>query len=401
MKTKKLLSIALAVVMLFTCTSIAVSAEEPAPALSFEVTGSYALAPNVSVSETLFSYKLNINSSKISALDGESKAYTYEMKSLVANGIDYISSPEEFFAAFESEEYAGTVLEATFIINFESDKVFGTLDYDCDITGFMQPLEIGLGPVDEMLADVALPVEVEIAGNIWEFPATDSIVIKQKPVRQDYYDTEKFELEGTTIEVTTIKAVSRTYDNSTGEYTYTYEPGMTGTIEYGPETANMFTCNPNKDEKLSVHSTEVIAYFDGIEIAKLPVNVQHAWSSGYVSITTDKYSENKPGAHAIVCDGCGETHDAHPHVPSVIVDENGNPILDEEGNEQYWKLNGDQSFVGSSTASSICAECGAELVRDIHGTADYNDAFANYHFLRVIFDYINLLLNIIRTAGIH
>ncbi len=401
MKTSKVLSIILAVVLLFACTSVAVSAEEPVPALSFEVSGSYALAGNVSVSPTIFSYDLQIDDSKICALDGESKAYTYEMKSLVANGVDYMTDPDAFFESFSAEDYEGTMLEVTFVINFESDKVFGTLNYDCGITGFMQPLQIGLGPVDDALSNVALPVDVTVAGNVWDFPATDSIVVLQRPTKQDYLDTEKFDLTGTTIEVSTIKAASRTFDEGSQEYIYTYEPGYTGTITFGPETTNMFTCNPHKNDKLSVHSTEVIAYFDGIEIAKLPVNVEHAWAPDYVSITTDKYTPGKPGYHAIVCDGCGEAHDAKPHNPSPVLDENGNPVLDEYGEPVYWVSNNDQTFVGNGTVSSTCQDCGAILTADMHGTADYNDAFANYHFLRVIFDYINALLRLIGAAGIH
>jgi hypothetical protein len=43
-------------------------------------------------------------------------------------------------------------------------------------------------------------------------------------------------------------------------------------------------------------------------------------------------------------------------------------------------------------------DCGAVLTRDVFSSADYNDAFANYHFLRVIFDYINTLLRFIGAA---
>lgn len=404
---KKLLSILLAVTMLFACLTVAVTAEgeeeiTPAPALSFEVTGSHSLAKNVSTSSALFSYDLEIDSSKICAFDGESKGYTYEMKSLVANDIDYMTDPEAFFAAFEAEEYEGTTLYVTFVINFESDKVFGTLDYECNITGFMQPLEIGFGAVDDALSNVALPVDVTVEGNVWEFPSVDTstLVVAQRPVKQDYLDTEKFDLEGTTLTLGTKKATSRTVNDQTGEVSYTYEPGYSGTVTYGPDNANMFTCNPNKNENLSVHSTEVIAYFDGNEIAKLPVNVQHAWSNGYVSITTDKYTENKPGYHATLCDGCGEAHDAQPHIPTPLLDENGNPILDEDGNEECWTYNNDQTFMSNGTESSICQDCGAVLTRDVFSSADYNDTLANYHFIRVILDYINTLLRIIGATGV-
>lgn len=408
---KKFLSILLALTMLLSCTTLVVSAEGEVegegettpPALTFEVTGSYALAENVEASELLFSYDLKLDSSKICAFDGESKEYTYEMKSLVANGIDYITEPEAFFAAFASEEYAGTVLEVTFVINFESDKVFGTLDYECNITGFMAPLSIGLGPVDDALANVALPVEVTVAGNIWDFPAVDptTVSVVQRPTEQDYLDTEKFDLSGATLSVGTIKAVERIEKmnpDGTTYYEYTYEPGYSGTVTYGPDNANMFTCNPAKNAQLTVDSTEVIAYFDGIEIAKLPVNVQHAWSNGYVSITTDKYTEAKPGYHATLCDGCGEAHDAQPHIPSPVLDENGNVMYDDEGNEICWTYNNDQTFTSNGTESSTCMDCGATLTRDVFSSADYNDAFANYHFLRVIFDYINTLLRIIGGA---
>ncbi len=401
---KKILSIVLAAVMLFTCTSIAVSAEEPAPALSFEVTGTYFLAENVSVTEALFSHNLTIDDSKLCAFDGESKAYSYEMKSIVANGIDYVTDPEAFFASFDKEAgYTGTNLEVTFIMNFESDKVFGTLDYTCSIMGFMSPLTVGLGPVDDALSNVALPVEVEITGNIWEFPSVvpSSLNVLQRPTKQDYLDTEKFDLTGTQVYVETVKAVDRVQKpaaDGSMYYEYTYEPGYSGIVTYGPTNANMFTCNPSKNENLSVHASEVIAYFDGIEIAKLPVHVDHSWSNGYVSITTDKYSEGKPGYHATLCDGCGEAHDAQPHIPSPVLDENGNVMYDEEGNEICWTFNNDQTFTSNGTESSICMDCGAVLTRDVFNSADYNDAFANYHFLRVIFDYINLLLRLINGA---
>lgn len=410
---KKFLSILLALTMLFSCTTLVVSAEGEGegegatpPALTFEVSGSYALAENVTVTDLLFSYDLVLDSSKICAFDGESKAYTYEMKSIVANGVDYMTDPEAFIASFASEEYTGTVLEVTFVINFESDKVFGTLDYECNIMGFMAPLAIGLGPVDDALSNVALPIEIAISGNVWDFPAVDpsSVDVIQKPTKQDYLDTEKFDLSGTTLELGTLQATERIKKTDAGGnvyYEYTYEPGYSGTVTYGEDNANMFTCHPDKNQKLTVDSTEVIAYFDGIEIAKLPVHVDHAWSNGYVSITTDKYTEGKPGYHATLCDGCGEAHDAQPHIPSPVLDEEGNVMLDEEGNEICWTYNNDQTFTSNGTESSICMDCGATLTRDKFASADYNNVFANYHFLRVIFDYINTLLRIIGATGVN
>ena len=399
---KKLLSVLLVAVMLFSSIGlISVVAAEPTPALSYTVTGTYALSGKADAQKELFNVDVVIDASKIAALDGESKAYTCTVDSVVANGIDYMTDEEAFFAAFDSEDYAGTNVEVTLTINFESDKVFGTLDYTVNITGFMEPLTVGLGPVDDALSNVALPISVSISDNVWQFPAVDEIDILARPTKQDYLDTEKIDFEGTTIGVKTKVATSYVeVPGASGalERVYTYEEGYSGLIEYGPQTANMFSANPSKDENLNVNVTEVIAYFDGIELVKLPVTVSHAWSNGYSSITTDKYTEGKPGYHAIVCDGCGEAHDAQPHTPSPVLDENGNPVLDEDGNEVCWTFNNDQSFLNNGTESSICADCGAVLTRDTFNTADYNTDLANYHFIRVILDYINALLRIINGS---
>lgn len=399
---KKILSILLVAVMLVSSLGlISVVAEDSTPALSYTVTGTYALDEKTDASKELFNVDINIDTSKIAALDGESKAYTYELNSVVANGIDYLVDEDAFFAAFDAEDFAGTVLEITFTVNFESDKVFGTLDYEIYVSGFMAPLAIGLGPVDDALSNVALPIEISITDNVWQFPAVDEIDILQRPTKQDYFDNEKFDFEGTKIGVQTKVATSyQEVAGATGaiERVYNYEPGYAGMVEYDSDTANMFTANPSKDEKLNVNATEVIAYFDGIELAKLPISVQHAYSSDFVSITTDLYTETKPGHHAIVCDGCGEAHNAQPHIPSPVLDENGNPLLDEEGNIICWTSNNDQTFLQNGTESSICQDCGAVLTRNTFGTADYNDTLANYHFIRVILDYINALLRIINGA---
>ena len=395
---KKLLAVLLVAVLLVSSFSIA-SVAAPAPGLSYTVTGSYNLSAKTDAQKELFNLNLTIDSSKITALDGESKAYTYEVDSIVANGIDYMTDEDAFFAAFDAEDYSGTELKVTFTINFESAKVFGTLDYSVNVTGFMAPFSVGLGPVDDALSDVSLPIDVTFSDNIWQFPTLDEMEILQKPTKQEYKDNEKFEFDGTKIAVKTKVATGyEEVPDSTGALhrVYTYEPGYTGIVEYGPETANMFTANPTKDEKLNINVREVIAYFDGIEFVKLPIVVDHAWSNGYSSITTNKVTEGNPGYHAIVCDGCGEAHDAQPHIPSPVLDENGEPVLDENGDPVCWTFNNDQTFFANGTESSICADCGAVLTRNTFGTADYNEQFANYHFFRVILDYVNVILRLIR-----
>lgn len=399
---KKILSVLLVAVLLISSIGmISVAAEESTPALTYTVTGSYLLSGKTNVMKELFNVDVVVDSSKIAALDGESKAYTYEIDSIVANGIDYMTDEDAFFAAFDAEDYAGTVFEVTFTINFESDKVFGTLNYTVNASGFTEPFTVGLGPVDDALAGVSLPVNVTFTDVVWQFPAVDSIEILSKPTKQDYTDIEKIDFEGTEVVVNTKVATSyEEVPDSTGALhrVYTYENGYSGHVVYGKETANMFSANPSKDERLNVNTREVIAYFDGIELVKLPVVVEHAWSSGYSSITTDLYTETKPGYHAIVCDGCGEAHDAQPHNPSPVLDENGEPVLDKDGEVVCWTFNNDQTFLNNGTESSICSDCGAVLTRNTFGTADYNTSLADYHFIRVILDYINALLRIINGA---
>ena len=383
MKLRKILSAVLVAVMLFSIFAINVSADAP---LSFTVTESASVSAKGSLMKELFNIEVSIDESKFCALDGYTDDYTITINSakvkdpVTAEYYNYYTDPDKFFAVFtsgtEENPFAGALVEVDFTIEFASNHVFGELNYTIDISGFMEPYSIGFGPVDDALSNVALPVEVKKTGNIWQFPAIDNITINNVPVKSNYYDTEKFDLEGTQVYVET--KVATAYDQRTD--TYTYEAGKAGTVTYSEASSNMFTCNPSKDEKLSVLSTEVVTFFAGQYLSRIPVNVDHKVSDGYVCITTDYYTENKPGYHAKVCEGCGETHDPQPHV-----------VADEEA----WTANGDQGFLSNGTESNICADCGTILVRDAHGSADYNDALADYHFIRVILDYINMLLNII------
>lgn len=399
---KKIISLLLVAVLLIPALGVvSVTAGDGAPALSYTVTGSTYISEIMSVSDLLFSVSVSVDSSKVAALDGESKAYTYELKSLVANGVDYITDKEAFFDSFEADDFSGTNLEATVQIDFESDKVFGALDYTVNIVGFMEPLSIGMGSIDDALQNAPLPTDVSITGNVWQFPSVKDIDINSVPTKQDYLDNEKFDFSGTSVYVWTQVAVS-SYEapGASGaiETFYVYEDGYEGIVNYDSQTSNLFTSNPSKDEKLNVNATEVVAYFNGVRLATLPVKVDHAWSSDYVSITTDLYTDTKPGYHAIVCDGCGEAKDAQPHEPTPLTDENGEILVDENDEPLCWTFNNDQTFIKNGTESSVCQHCGAVLTRNVLGSADYNESLANYHFIRVILDYVNTLLRIIYGA---
>ncbi len=384
MKLRKLLSVVLVAIMVFSIFAINVSADAP---LSFTVTESAAVSAKGSLSKELFDIKVSVDESKFCALDGYSRDYTITINSakvkdpVTAEYYDYYVDEEKFFSVFtgtEENPFAGALVEVDFTIEFASNHVFGKLDYTIDISGFMEPYSLGFGPIDDALSNVALPVEVKRTGNVWQFPAIDDITINNVPNKSNYYDTEKFDLEGTQVYVKT--KVATAYDAKTD--TYTYEAGKEGTVTYADANANMFTCNPSADEKLSVYSTEVVTYFAGEYLSRIPVNVDHKVSDGYVCITTDLYTENKPGYHAKVCEGCGDAHDAQPH----------------EVDPGAWTSNNDATFMNNGTESTNCLVCNAVLTRNTFGTAGFNETFADYHFILVIFQYINVVLRVINGA---
>lgn len=388
MKSKKILSVLLAIVMVASVMSISVFAED---ALIYTDAASYSVNAKASLDRESFSATLNIDYSKISALDGASPDVTGHITSVVAtytavdgtvHTADYVAAPEDFFAIFDTvkadiatiNEHNSTAEDAdklphaspidlavTSEIQVSDPKAFGALEYTIDIVGFSEALEVGLGPVDDILSSVTFPVQISFPGTVEEFPSVSSSTVISKPNKIEYTDAEKFDPTGLVLDLSLSN-------------------GESGIFTYSEETAHMFYCTPTSSEKLTCYDSEVAIDFNGLQICKIPISVEHQWSADYVSITTDKYYENKPGYHAIVCEGCGETHDAQPHV-----------VADEEA----WTANGDQGFLSNGTESNVCADCGTTLIRDAHGSADYNEALADYHFIRVILDYINMLLNII------
>lgn len=421
MNSKRIFSVILSLVLLFSTMSIAVSAEGE-PGVVYSATTVHELTPNGSVSEQLFGVDLSIDESKYACFDGGSTKWDKEVTSIVVSykvtnidgtegetiTADYLVDPEAFFAVFarqEEDRVAIAELNKTipnkdnhhppvefariivgFNIMFEDPNVFGSLDYTVKVN-VMEPMSMEIPFVGNILDAARLPAVNEVSGNVWSFPQIDktTLVIDKRPDKTAYYDNEIFELTGTKISFTTRRALSN--DANTA-----YVPVGEGSVTYKADTSNndanahMFTCHPQRGTKLTTDNHSVTTYFDGLEIGKTPVVVKHKWSDGPVGITTDKWTQSKPGYHAIVCEGCGETKDASNHV-----------VADEEG----WTPNNDQTFVGNGTESNTCADCGATLIRDALGSADYNDALANYHFIRVILDYVNLILRIIGAAGIN
>lgn len=371
---KKILSIILSIVMLASVVCIGASAE------TGNTYNGYATI-RVEKTNTLnpedFEVTLAIDDSKIAALDGESNDFTYTINSIrTANGVSYDTEPEKFFAVFDAEDFDGVSLDIEFTVTFESDAVFGELGYIITIKGFSAPLDLGIdmgglggllggGSDTDIDLSANVPTDIVYTGEIEGLPTIDASLVKvlKIPERTDFYDTEKYDPTGTELELTLSN-------------------GRTGKFVYNEENAHMFSFSPSANEQLTRYDTEVVTMIGGIYVMSTPISVSCKPSDGPVNITTYKYTEGNPGYHAIVCEGCGETHDAQPHTPKY----------------EEWTYNNDQTFVANGTESNVCADCGTILTRDTFGTADFNTVFADMHFFKVIFEYINVLLRFIGAA---
>lgn len=369
---KKVFSILMVVAMVFAIFALPAHAET----LTYNDSKIITIGKASTIDIEAFTVSIDVDESKILCFDGGSIDYTYTIKSVRvldpenATYVKFDEDPEAFGAVFGTETFKekGADLYIDYSLEFASSDVFGELRYDVVITGFSSPLDTGLdlgGLLGDSSAGIPVAQDVTVAGSFPEFPAVDfsEVTRIQSPAKTTYYDSERFDPTGTKFEVTLTN-------------------GSTGTLSYTEETASFFTFSPSANENLTCYDTEVTTLLLGHPVNYTPIVVNHQWSEGPVNITTGKYAENKPGYHAIVCEGCGETHDAQAHTPK---------------NEE-WTYNNDETFVANGTESNVCADCGTVLVRDTFGTAGFNTTFADMHFIKVIFEYINILLRFIGAA---
>lgn len=361
---KKIISMVLVVVMIFSITGICAAAGS---STSYTATTGVVIEKTYTFNPDNFNVSLSVNPNKIGAFDGESLDFTYTIDSVRVGGVEYDeANPEEFFAIFSAEDFEGVTITIDLTVEFVSEAVFGDLEYTVVISGFSTPLDTGdLGSILGDSADLSanLPTDLEKTGTIEGFPKPDlsTLTVLGRPSKVEYFDTEKFDATGTV-------------------FSFALDNGKSGILTYNADTAHMFKFAPSASEQLSVYDTEVATIFNGAAVNYTPIVVKHKYSDSYVNITTGKYTSGNPGYHAIVCEGCGDTYDAQPH------------------NAGGWIYNNDQTFMTNGTESSVCNDCGTVLIRDALGTADFNTAFADMHFIKVIFEYINVLLRFIGAA---
>lgn len=365
---KKILSIVLSFVML--ASLVCINAD--AAGNTYNGYASIQIDKTNTFNPDNFEVTLSIDNSKIGALDGESNDFTYTIDSIrTASGVSYNNDPEAFFAVFTADDFGGASINMEFTVTFESDAVFGELGYIITIKGFSAPLDLGVdmgglggllgGGDTEIDLSANIPTDIVYKDVIPGLPTIDpsSVKVVKIPEKTDFFDTEKYDPTGTELELTLSN-------------------GRVGKFEYNEENAHMFTFSPSANEQLSRYDTEVVTIVGGVYVMSTPISVTCKPSDGPVNITTYKYTENNPGYHAIVCEGCGETHNAQPHTPRY----------------DEWTYNNDQTFIANGTESNVCEECGTILTRDTLGTADFNTVFADMHFFKVIFEYINFLVRL-------
>lgn len=304
---KKILSIVLSFVILASVMCIGVDAETGNTYkgyASITIDGTNTLDPED------FEVTLSIDDTKIGALDGETNDFTYTLDSIrTATGFSYYDNPEGFFAVFAAEDFSGATINIEFTVTFESDAVFGELGYIFTIKGFSAPLDLGvdmgslgglLGGGDDSDVDLSanIPTDIVHKDVIPGLPTIDAskVTVEKIPERTDFYDTEKYDPTGTELELTLSN-------------------GRIGKFVYNEENAHMFSFSPSANEQLTCYDKEVVTMIAGIYVMSTPINVSCKYSDGPVNITTYKYTEENPGYHAIVCEGCGDTHDAQFHTP--------------------------------------------------------------------------------------
>ncbi len=417
---KKLLSVVLAISMIFTVLCIGTNAEEPS--LIVPIDAKFKIEPNMTLTTLLgtgLDISFDISNSAIGALDGESADFTEEMRyiAITVNGISYFYKWSEDFrtnggiyegsyisaetiASYENSgsfifdeqtfldvftkttetedpENPGKMIstrdfkEGTIIANynlvFESAGVFGDLKYTASLTGFSAPPDLGeLGGIAGDLS-VAVPTTITSSGDVADFPSIETSSILSIPSKQVYSDMERFDATGLSFNVTLTN-------------------GKTGTVTYGESADDVFSFVPSAKERLVVGTTEVITKLEGKTVLYTPVQVNHSFTDAPVQISSDIGSETvgKYGQHAIICEGCGE-------IDSTVDFGDGRCYADctPDGN---WVSNGDATFAKDGTATCHCTECGGECTKIEFRSAQYNITFSNMHFLLVIFDYIATLL---------
>lgn len=118
------------------------------------------------------------------------------------------------------------------------------------------------------------------------------------------------------------------------------------TVSYIPGDSN-FRFTPALDELVTVETTNVIVYYDNVEIGTVSISVDHILGE-LVAIDN---------GHGKFCLGCGQLHEFEVHdVPEYIPNDDG-------------------GFFVLQTETGVCTVCNAEVTRSIPGSEKFMNAF--------------------------
>lgn len=343
MKTKKIISVVLSIVMLVSVLSV-VSFAGGAP---YTVNGSATItvAEGYNLDKAHYAVSFDFAGSAYGTADGDSNEFTCtptKISVTTANAttpVEYSASDDTFFSTIAG---SGAEIKVEFTIAFkEAEDAFGTINANCKIAGFYK--------ADKELSETT---------KFKSFSKSETVSLEEVNAIQivgavpaSYKDSSKADLAGV-------------------ELSLTLSDGCV--IAFTPAAGNALTVS--EPAVLTVDTTSVNIYFCGINVKQdYQITVDHDYPAEVSSIGATH--------HAVVCKGCGK------------IDEN--TIADHTFDN--WTANDDATFLKDATETGTCTACGATTTRYIDDTAGYNQ-YKDMTFLYVIFDYIHLLLNIINGA---
>ena len=137
-------------------------------------------------------------------------------------------------------------------------------------------------------------------------------------------------------------------------------------IPYAPTDAN-FRFEPALNELLTVETTSVAVYYDNIFVGTTPVTVGHLLGD---------VTEVGNG-HGQYCLGCGTLHNFERHYDYASGEDatKFDPDSDDYDYITEWIPNDDGSIFLPQTTTGVCSVCGAEVTRNIPGTAKFDTLF--------------------------
>lgn len=181
------------------------------------------------------------------------------------------------------------------------------------------------------------------------FAATENAIVTN-PVKTTYNDTEVFSPQGLTILADGDEIVYSPADED-----FRFEPALNELLTV------------NTDDEGAIIPTAVAVYYNNEYIGSVDVIVNHIL--GDITVVGN--------GHGQYCLGCGTLHNFEKHY-DYSAGEDANAYEPEKGDYDYvgnWVPNDDGGIFLAQTTTGTCSVCGAEVTRNIPGTAKFDSLF--------------------------